>query len=158
MLLKHKPRSSPLTRTNGFWKVISRSWTILKQLMFVSIKDRICIWRMLNPFSLFLSYPNRMYRRTSNMVGLSYPTSVISVLKVLAVRSTHQHTHTHTHCRIHTHTCVCAHSRRQMWIHTLLVFLYFFISAIYLSPFLVSSLFHLFHTNTFIIGVRPGRT
>lgn len=29
-----------------------------------------------------LSHPNRMYRRTSNLVGISYPPSVISVLKV----------------------------------------------------------------------------
>lgn len=33
-------------------------------------------------FHVFLSRPSRMYRRTSNMVGLSYPPSVISVLKV----------------------------------------------------------------------------
>ena len=141
MLLKHKPRSSPLTRTNGFWEVISRSWTILKQLMFVSIKDRICIWRMLNPFSLFLSYPNRMYRRTSNMVGLSYPTSVISVLKVLAVRSTHQHTHTHTHtvAYIHTHAYVHIHVGKCEYTP----FSSFFISSF--QPFIfLRFLFHLY--------------
>lgn len=33
----------------------------------------------------FLSPPHRMYRRTSNMVGLSYPPTVISVLKVLTL-------------------------------------------------------------------------
>ena len=63
----------------------------------------------MDQFSLFLFYPNRMYRRTSNMVGLSYPSSVISVLKVLAVRSTHKDTHTHTHTLSHTYAHVHAH-------------------------------------------------
>lgn len=36
-----------------------------------------------------------MYRRTSNMVGLSYPASVISVLKVLTCALTFKKKHTH---------------------------------------------------------------
>lgn len=45
-----------------------------------------CVWRVCalccRFHLMFKSLSNRMYRRTSNMVGLSYPPSVIAVLKV----------------------------------------------------------------------------